>query len=100
MGVGIGAGAALGQQMAGAMAAGGQPHPAPPPLPTAAQFHVAINGQQAGPFDLAGLQAKVKEGAVTRASLVWKPGMTQWAAADSVPELASLFASVPPPLPK
>jgi membrane protease subunit (stomatin/prohibitin family) len=100
MGVGIGAGAALGQQMAGAMAAGGQPHPAPPPLPTAAQFHVAINGQQAGPFDLAGLQAKVREGAVTRASLVWKPGMTQWAAADSVPELASLFASVPPPLPK
>ncbi|MFO0852180.1 MAG: SPFH domain-containing protein [Gemmataceae bacterium] len=96
MGVGIGAGAALGQQMAGAMAAG---H-VPPPLPTAAQFHVAINGQQAGPFDLAGLQVKVKDGSVTRSSLVWKPGMSQWTAADSVPELAPLFAHLPPPLPK
>lgn len=94
-GIGLGAGIALGQQMTGALAAGA----APPPLPAAMQFHVAIDGQQAGPFDLAALQAKVTGGQVTRASLVWKPGMAAWAVADGVPELAPLFAAVPPPLP-
>jgi membrane protease subunit (stomatin/prohibitin family) len=97
-GIGLGAGVALGQQMAGALAAGAAS--GPPPLPTATQFHVAINGQQAGPFDAAALGEKVTGGQVTRQSLVWRPGMAAWAAADSVPELASLFAAVPPPLPK
>ncbi|OWK36756.1 SPFH domain-containing protein [Fimbriiglobus ruber] len=107
LGVGLGAGVALGQQVGAAMAAGAHANPvttpgtAPPPLPgAAAQYHVAINGQQAGPFDAAALAAKVREGAVTRASLVWKAGMAQWSAADSVPELQPLFADTPPPLPK
>jgi hypothetical protein len=30
---------------------------------------------------------------------VWKAGMAQWAKAGDVPELASLFANVPPPVP-
>ena len=97
-GIGFGAGIALGNQMAGAMAAGSAG--GPPPLPAAVQFHVAISGQQAGPFDLAALGEKVKGGQITRESLVWKPGMAAWTAASAVPELASVFAAVPPPLPK
>ncbi len=97
-GIGLGAGLALGQQMAGALAAGSAS--GPPPLPAAVQFHVAISGQQAGPFDLAALGEKVKGGGVTRESLVWKPGMASWTAASAVPELATVFAAVPPPLPK
>ena len=42
---------------------------------------------------------KIKEGAVSRATLVWKPGMAAWAAAESVAELQPLFAGAPPPLP-
>ncbi len=62
MGVGIGAGVQIGNQMVGAMqnaqAGGGA---APPPLPTAG-FFIGINGQQQGPFDLGALQAKVAAG--------------------------------------
>jgi len=95
MGVGFGAGMALGNQMAGALA----PSAAPPPLPASVKFHVAMNGQQAGPFDLATIQQHVNSGSVTRTTLVWKAGMAGWVAADTVPELQSLFASLPPPLP-
>lgn len=112
VGAGLGAGVAIGGQMAGAVAsamnAPGQVVPAntqppasaaPPPLPTNVAFHVGIDGATAGPFDMAGLAAKVREGKVTRKSLVWKSGMANWVAAETVPELASLFESVPPPLP-
>lgn len=104
-GIGFGAGIALGNQMGGAMAAGAQASPhtgaaaAPPPLPTSVQFHVSINGQPAGPFDVGAIALKVKDGQITRTSLVWKAGMANWVAAETVPELQAVFAVVPPPLP-
>jgi hypothetical protein len=71
----------------------------PPPLP-ATGFYLGIDGKQAGPFDLAALSQKAREGALTRATLVWKPGMANWAAADTVAELKDLLAAAPPPLPR
>jgi hypothetical protein len=71
----------------------------PPPIPGAVSFHVAVNGQQAGPFDANALAQQAASGQLTRASLVWKAGMAQWAKAGDVPELAMLFANVPPPVP-
>jgi GYF domain 2 len=62
-------------------------------------FFAAINGQQVGPFDVATLTAKVRDGSLTRQTLVWRQGMTGWAAADSQPELQAIFAHLPPPLP-
>jgi membrane protease subunit (stomatin/prohibitin family) len=105
--VGIGAGVAMGAQMINAMGGaaglgGGAPAAgaaAPPPIPGAVAFHVAVGGQQAGPFDLAALQRQAASGSLTRSSLVWKAGMAQWAKAGEVPELAPLFAGVPPPVP-
>ncbi len=110
LGAGVGAGVAIGQQMAGAAAAAAsapgqvaatntQAPSGPPPLPPTAAFFAAINGAQAGPFDIPALQNQIREGRITRSTLVWKQGMANWAAADTVPELQSLFASVPPPLP-
>jgi membrane protease subunit (stomatin/prohibitin family) len=99
VGAQLAAGVAIGGQMASALGAGMAAQPSPPPLPATTTFFVAINGQQAGPFDLHALEAKVREGTVTRNSLVWKQGMASWTAAGSVPELAGIFASVPPPLP-
>jgi hypothetical protein len=101
MGAGIGAGLAVGQQMAGAIASPGTASAghAPPPLPGGVKFHVAINGQPAGPFELPQIAQKIREGAVSRTSLVWKPGMANWVAAETVPDVAGLFGEVPPPLP-
>ncbi len=106
-GMGLGAGFAMGGNMFGQMGAaqaaanagGGAAASMPPPLPTAAAFHVAINGQQAGPFDMGALQGQAGSGALKRDSLVWKAGMAQWLKAGEVPELAALFANVPPPVP-
>jgi membrane protease subunit (stomatin/prohibitin family) len=104
VGVGLGAGVAMGANMMNAMTGaagmGGGQSAAPPPIPGGAMFHVAIGQNQAGPFDLATLQGQVSSGQLTRATLVWKAGMAQWAKAGDVPELASLFAAVPPPVPQ
>jgi membrane protease subunit (stomatin/prohibitin family) len=104
IGAQLAAGVAMGSQVAGALGAGlagqvAQTAQVPPPVPGGVLFHIAIEGKQAGPFDLAGLEAKVREGKLTRATHVWKPGMANWAQAGSVPELASVLESVPPPLP-
>ncbi|MGE3803362.1 MAG: SPFH domain-containing protein [Gemmataceae bacterium] len=99
LGAGMGAGFAVAGQMAGAMAGAHQQGAMPPPLPTAAAFFAAIDGQQGGPFDMGTLAAKAREGKLTRSTLVWKQGMAGWTAAESVPELQSLFAAMPPPLP-
>jgi hypothetical protein len=95
---------AIGQQMAGHIGAAMQaPAPAgpaaPPPLPSAASFYIELDGQQAGPLDVAALAERASKGLFTRQTLVWRQGMANWAAAETVPELQGVFASVPPPLP-
>ena len=105
-GVGVGMGFGMGGQMAGAMGGmfGGQTQPAaaatPPPLPPQIQLFVALNGQQAGPFDAAALQQMVQSGQLTRETLVWKQGMASWTAAGQIADLSAVFGSVPPPLPR
>jgi membrane protease subunit (stomatin/prohibitin family) len=96
--VGLGMGAAIGQQMAGALNQPSAPN-APPPLPGAKSFFVAVNGQQQGPFDMGGLSQRQQQGQLTRETLVWTQGMANWTPAGQVPDLAALFANAPPPLP-
>ncbi|MFL5341829.1 MAG: SPFH domain-containing protein [Gemmataceae bacterium] len=98
IGAGLGAGMAIAGQMAGAAASatGG----APPPIPSSPSYFVAVGGAQAGPFDAAALQAKVRSGELTRSTLVWRQGMANWVAAETVVELQPLFAAVPPALPR
>lgn len=98
-------GGAVGQNIAGAMnnMMGGinqqtTPSVVPPPIPTVA-YHVAINGQAAGPFDMTSLTQMAANGQLTGDSLVWKKGMAQWAKAGTVDELKSLFSNVMPPIP-
>lgn len=104
--IGIG----LGANMAGMMgAAGAAAHGtssggvgAPPPLPGAAAsapFFIAVNNQQQGPFELGLLGAKARSGELKADTLVWRQGMAGWAPAKDVPDLASVLAQVPPPLP-
>lgn len=95
-------GGAVGQNIAGAMnnMMGGinqqtTPSVVPPPIPTVA-YHVAINGQAAGPFDMTSLTQMAANGQLTGDSLVWKNGMAHWEKAIAVDELKGLFSTMPP----
>jgi len=91
----------MANQVASGMNANQQMPPAgPPPLAKPSSYYVAFNNQQVGPFDVQALPDKIISGQLTRQTLVWKQGMPEWIAAEKVPELASLFQSGPPPLPK
>lgn len=99
MGFGMGGafGGMMGQMAQGAMTA--QPQMTPPPMPQAMQIHVFVNNQQMGPFDMNGLSQLAAQGQLTPATLVWKAGMPQWAAASTLPELSGFFAPPTPPTP-
>ncbi|TAH19895.1 MAG: SPFH domain-containing protein [Cytophagales bacterium] len=71
----------------------------PPPPPPAIVFHVAVNGQQTGPFNLQQLQQMLQAGQFNQQSLVWSQGMAGWTAAGQVSQLSGVFSSMPPPLP-
>jgi hypothetical protein len=109
-GVGLGMGMAMGQQMAqafgrqdqpqGQQAQGQQAQAGPPPLPGQdAQWYMGVDGRQEGPLTTAALAEQARSGALTAATLVWKAGMSSWAAAKDVPEIAAVLGAVPPPLP-
>ena len=98
-------GGAVGQNIAGTMnnMMGGinqqtTPGAVPPPIPTVA-YHVAVNGQATGPFDISVLAQMATAGQLTADSLVWKNGMAQWAKAGTVDELKNLLANGMPPIP-
>ena len=110
-GMGMGMGFAMAQQM-GSMfgqqqtqqtsnnnpnAAGGGT--TPPPLPQQTQYFYALNGQQAGPATIAELTQLFATRTINADTLVWKQGMTNWAALNTVSELQSILGSTPPPLP-
>ncbi|MCM8529967.1 MAG: SPFH domain-containing protein [Lentisphaeraceae bacterium] len=98
-GMGMGMGFAMANTMGQAMTGGAQAS-APPPPPgaqAAAAFHVSVNGQSYGPYDMNTFQQHVAGGQITNESMVWKQGMANWLPAGQVQELSGLFG--PPPLP-
>ena len=101
-GMGLGMGFAMANRMAGTVgAAPGTAPAAPPPVPSAALWHVAVNGQQQGPFTAQQLAEGIAKGQIAHDTLVWSPGMGDWAAAGQVPQLAGSFIAppAPPPVP-
>lgn len=98
-------GGAVGQNIAGSMnnMMSGMNQPiqnnmTPPPLNNVV-FHVAVNGQATGPFDLNMLSQMATQRTLTKDTLVWKQGMQNWEKAESVEELKNLFTNVMPPIP-
>ncbi len=100
---GIGAGLAMGQQMANMMNNASTHQntaatpPPPPPPPQEKLYHVAVNGATQGPFSTAQLKGQIAGGSMTKETLVWCEGMAGWTAAGEA--LSNLFAQTPPPLP-
>ena len=103
---GMAVGGAVGQNIAGSMnnmmsgmnQSSQAVNMAPPPIPVVS-FHIAINGQTSGPFDMNTLTQMVATGQLTATTLVWKYGMPEWNRADMVDELKVLFATQMPPIP-
>lgn len=98
-------GGAVGQNIAGSMnnMMSGMNQPiqntmTPPPLNNI-KYHVAVNGQATGPFDISVLSQMVSQGTLTKDTLVWTQGMTNWAQAGTIDELKHLFQSSVPPIP-
>ena len=99
---GMAVGGAVGQNIAGimnnSMAGANQAAPSgvtPPPIPIVA-YHIAVNGQATGPYDLNMLRQMAAAGQFNADSLVWKNGMPEWAKAGTIDELKSLFVVMPP----
>lgn len=96
-------GGAVGQNMAGIMnnamnpSSVSQNNATPPPIPTAA-YHIAVDGQATGPYDLRELQQMAAIGQLKTDSLVWKTGMAAWTKAGETDELKRLFAPPVPPV--
>ncbi|MBO8456113.1 MAG: SPFH domain-containing protein [Bacteroidetes bacterium] len=94
-------GGAVGSNMANMMGTMGQniasPAPPTPPPASVAQYHVIVNGQQSGPYNMTQVSNMIASGQLTRDSYVWKQGMPAWAQASALPELAAAFGAVPPP---
>ena len=98
-------GFAMANQMGNAFTGTGQQNQqsgasGPPPIPPSIAFHVVINGQQTGPFDVATLKTMAGQNQLTKEMLVWKEGMSGWTAAGQVNELKAIFGSIPPPIPQ
>ncbi|NQY06759.1 MAG: SPFH domain-containing protein [Flavobacteriaceae bacterium] len=109
-GMGMGMGFAMAQQMGNmfGQAQGGQQAPqqqapaggsTPPPLPQQSQYFYAVNGQQMGPVAIDVLSGLYASKTITADTLVWKQGMANWEALNTVAELQSILGSTPPPLP-
>jgi membrane protease subunit (stomatin/prohibitin family) len=73
--------------------------PGGPPPPPQSAFHISVNGQQAGPYNMQQLQQLVMSGQLTPATFVWKTGMAEWTEANKLIELQQLFNAAPPPPP-
>ncbi|HWL07083.1 MAG TPA: SPFH domain-containing protein [Planctomicrobium sp.] len=101
-GMGLGMGFAMANRMvqAGQPAFGGTaPGVAPPPLPNSAVWHVALNGQSQGPFDVPSVLSGIQAGQIQANTLIWSPTLGNWTPAGQVNEFSTAFGSTPPPLP-
>jgi uncharacterized RDD family membrane protein YckC len=57
-------------------------------------FYVAVNGQQHGPYTIEELRAQ----RITRDTMVWTEGQSDWRMAGQVDELRDIVLAAPPPL--
>ncbi len=100
---GMALGGAVGQNMAGIMNSAMNPNSVsqnnatPTPIPTVT-YHIAVDGQATGPYDLQVLQQMAATGQLKTDSLVWKTGMVAWTKAGETDELKGLFAPPVPPV--
>lgn len=93
--VGMGAGIAMGQQIAEGMKQDSS-SATPPPLPDAQMYYIAFNGESKGPFNLSTVKSYIRNRTLLKETLVWTKSMDGWKEAGVA--LKELFENTPPPL--
>ena len=93
--VGMGAGIALGQEMANKIVSKNNP----PKLPTRDEtiYHIALDDISEGPYDIRSIRSLISKGTIRKDTLIWRKGLEDWQSADIV--LEKYFKNTPPPLP-
>lgn len=75
----------------------------PPPIPKI-QYHVALNGNAEGPYDMSTIELMIKDGKINDSTLVWKEGLEDWVKAEDEEAIATLILAntqqSPPPIPQ
>ncbi len=66
----------------------------------ATNYYYAANGQKQGPVSIEQVRQLVAAGTIKRDTLIWRPGLNEWQAAQNDPQVATLFAKQPPPVPQ
>ena len=98
--IGMGAGIAMGQNMAESLSKKSLDKHTPPPLPqrNTTMYYVALNDEKEGPYDIRTIQLFINENKIHRETLVWTEGQKDWVEAYTI--LEKHFNATPPPLPK
>jgi membrane protease subunit (stomatin/prohibitin family) len=91
--VGMGAGMAMGQQMANSFNQSQTPPAVPNKL---AQYFLAIDNESKGPYSLEQIEKELISGTIDRSTLIWTQGMQGWERISTV--LSEKFPQTPPPL--
>jgi len=63
------------------------------------EWRIAVKGEQRGPYTLDQMRAMIAEGRLPPDTLVWKPGMANWAPIGSVADLTAPVSRGPMPVP-
>ena len=61
-------------------------------------YYAVIDGRQAGPFSEAEIGRLLNEKRISRETLIWHQGLSQWQPAQDVPEIMRVIVLSPPPL--
>jgi len=97
--IGMGVGAALGQQMANTMHSGKSDAKIIPPIPIDSKgFYVSIDGEAEGPFSKKELISMIHKGELDKESYMWQYNNEKWQHAKEM--IADLFEQTPPPIPE
>ena len=62
-------------------------------------FYVAIDGKAAGPFTELDINNLIANKHLSKETLVWMQGMSEWKKAQDVPAVLRLILIAPPPVP-
>jgi hypothetical protein len=99
-GLGMGMGMAIADKLGRSFSAPPNSKARTPPLPAeSVSYFLVIENKRAGPYDAHELHDQAANGALTKQTLVWREGMRKWRKANELPELASIWSWLPPPLP-
>lgn len=68
------------------------------PQPAPHIYYVAIDGKSVGPLNEREISRMICDRQVTKDTLCWMPGMSEWKPVEQVPAVLRIVALTPPPL--